>query len=172
MKHIETQEKKFEQLYKRNYRRLFYYALDWVAEEEAARDIVGEVFSNLWETFERWDPYNEDLYLSIAVRNRCISFLRRKAVKDKAMQSYLEERKKLIHWDITLQEEQMERVKNVMVGLSDKVKYVIEQHYLEGKSYKELAEQMESSVPMIHKYISKGLAALRKALSHSVLEDV
>lgn len=40
-------ETEFEDLFKKNYSRLFYCALDWVEDSEVAKDIVSELFSEI-----------------------------------------------------------------------------------------------------------------------------
>lgn len=40
----------FERVYTENYLRLYYYALHIVNDEEAAKDILNDVFVALWKT--------------------------------------------------------------------------------------------------------------------------
>lgn len=42
------EEKAFEELFRKNYSRAFYYALDWVGDEETAKDVVGDCFGEIW----------------------------------------------------------------------------------------------------------------------------
>ncbi len=42
----------FEQLYKENYTRLYYYAFRFVTDEEVCKDIVNDVFEKAWQHFE------------------------------------------------------------------------------------------------------------------------
>lgn len=47
-------EIRFERLFRDNYQRLYLYALDWVEDEEQAKDIVGTLMSDLWAKRDRW----------------------------------------------------------------------------------------------------------------------
>lgn len=164
MKGCITPEKEFEELFRKSYHRLYYYALDWVENEEAAKDIVSELFGDLWANYGRWQPDDMNAYLNRAVRNRCLNYLKHKAVEQKTLQAYIEEKQALIASDASEQEELMKRVEQVMDGLSPKTRFIVEQCYVEGRKYSELATLLDTSVGMVHKHISKALAIFRKAL--------
>lgn len=154
----------FEDLFREYYSRLYYYALDWVDDEEMAKDIVSDLFSDLWVNFDRWKPDNPEAYLARAVRNRCLNYLKHKLTERNVLGIYLKEKQALISSDLAAQEELMRRVETVMTGLPERTRFVVEQCYIEGKKYSELAAQMNTTPGMIHKHISKALAIFRKAL--------
>ena len=56
----------------------------------------------------------------------------------------------------------MQQVTQVLDGMSSNMRFVVEQHYLEGKKYDELAELMGTTSGMIHKYVSGALAKFRE----------
>ena len=159
-----TDTQTFEDLFRGYYSRLYYYALDWVDDEDAAKDIVSELFSDLWTNFDRWKPDNGEAYLARAVRNRCLNYLKHKVTERNALETYVNEKKALIASDLATQEELMRRVETVMTELPERTRFVVEQCYLEGKKYSELATQLDTTPGMIHKHISKVLAIFRKAL--------
>ncbi len=154
----------FEELFREYYPRLYYYALDWVDDEEMAKDIVSELFSDLWLQFGDWKPDNRAAYLARAVRNRCLNYLKHKAVERNGMEVYLNEKRTLISADLAEQEELMAQVERVMAELPERTRFVVEQCYIEGRKYSELATLMDTTPGMIHKHISKALAIFRKAL--------
>ena len=47
----------------RIYDRLYYTACDWVEDAEVARDVVSDVFGELWVHYERLRNENLDAYL-------------------------------------------------------------------------------------------------------------
>ena len=73
-------EREFEELFKANYSRIFYCALDLVEDTEAAKDIVSELFGDLWNQYERLRGERIEAYLYRAVRTRSVNYLRHKAV--------------------------------------------------------------------------------------------
>lgn len=157
-------EHTFEDLFRKYYSRLYYYALDWVNEEEIAKDIVSELFGDLWVNFDHWKPSNPEAYLARAVRNRCLNYLKHKVIERNALEAYLNEKQALISSDLTAQEELMRRIETVMTELPERTRFVVQQCYIEGKKYSELATQLDTTPGMIHKHISKALAIFRKAL--------
>lgn len=157
-------QEEFERLFRENYSRLYYYALDWVDDEEAAKDIVSGLFSDLWTQYGRWNPDNLQAYLNRAVHNRCLNHLKHKMVERTTLQAYIEEKQATICADAAEQEELMKQVGEVMDNLPPKTRFIVEQCYLEGKKYSELAALMDISSGMVHKHISKALAIFRKAL--------
>ena len=44
-----TRAQIFEQVYRKNYLRLYRYALSWVEDEDVAKDIVSDLFGDLWD---------------------------------------------------------------------------------------------------------------------------
>ena len=65
----------FEQLYRGNYARLYYYAFRFVADEEACRDIVNDVFEQAWKDREQLQEATAVACLYTRTRNRCIDYL-------------------------------------------------------------------------------------------------
>ena len=139
----ETRQQAFEQIYRKHYLRLFRYALSWLEDEDVAKDIVADLFSDLWDNNTVLQPDTVDYYLGRAIKNRCVNYLRHKNVERKAIE-----------------------VTKVMEGMSAKMRFVIEQHYLEGKKYDELAEIMGTTPGMVHKYVSGALKIFREAFGN------
>jgi len=165
MNHRSKQEKEFETLFRNSYLRLYHYALDFVENEEAAKDIVSELFGDLWKQHDAWQPENADAYLNRALRNRCLNYLKHKQVERNALQRYIEEKKEAIDPDAALHEERMRQVHKVMDELDPRTRFILEQRYVEGKKYDDLASLLDTSAGMIHKHISKALAIFRKTLN-------
>ncbi len=158
------EEKEFEALFRKCHPRLYRYALDYLEDEEAAKDIVSELFGDLWQQYTQWKPDNPEAYLNRALRNRCINYLKHKAVEQNAMQRYIEEKNDTIDPDAALQEERMQLVEKLLSELPPRTRFIVEQCYVEGKKYNELAELLDTTSGMIHKHISKALAIFRKTL--------
>ncbi len=65
----------FEQIYRKHYLRLFRYALSWVGDEDVAKDMIADLFSDLWNHHTVLQPDTVDFYLGRAVKNRCVNYL-------------------------------------------------------------------------------------------------
>ena len=136
----------FEQIYRKNYLRLYRYALSWVEDEDVAKDIVADLFGDLWDNKTVLQPDTADFYLGRSIKNRCVNYL--------------------IGDTPDVLDERMALVSKIMDGMNAKMRFVIEQHYLEGKKYDELAEIMGTSSAMVHKYVSQALAKFREAFGN------
>ena len=62
-----ARQQTFEQLYRKYYLPLYRYALSWVDDEEAAKDIVSPLFSDLWDKGTVLLPSTSTAYLGQAV---------------------------------------------------------------------------------------------------------
>lgn len=162
----QNRQQAFEQIYRKHYLRLFRYALSWVEDEDAAKDIVADLFSDLWDNNTVLQPNTADFYLGRSIKNRCVNYLRHKAVERKAIDEMIANKEYLIGETPDVLEERMALVSKIMDGMSAKMRFVIEQHYLEGKKYDELAEIMGTSSAMVHKYVSQALAKFREAFGN------
>ncbi len=74
----------FECLFRENYTRLFYHAFSFLNDEEEAKDVVNDVFERVWMNFEKLE-FSSSLVplLYTLVRNRCVSLIRHKKVKER-----------------------------------------------------------------------------------------
>ena len=87
----------FEQLYRGNYARLYYYAFRFVADEEACRDIVNDVFEQAWKDREQLQEATAVACLYTRTRNRCIDYLRHRQVE----QQYATYRQEVLSKSVT-----------------------------------------------------------------------
>ena len=156
----------FEQIYRKNYLRLYRYALSWVEDEDVAKDIVSDLFGDLWDNKTVLQPDTADFYLGRSIKNRCVNYLRHKTVERKAIDEMIANKEYLIGDSPDVLDERMALVSKIMDGMNAKMRFVIEQHYLEGKKYDELAEIMGISSAMVHKYVSQALAKFREAFGN------
>ncbi len=165
MPNRETLEKEFEGLFKANYSRLFYCAIDWVEDAEAAKDIVSELFADVWEDYEQLRSERMEAYLHRAVRNRCLNYLRHKSVEQTYQQKFLSMKENFINEKDRIHEEQLRFIEQVKEGFTPQTRFIFEQCYFEGKSYQEMADLMHISVSAIHKHMNKAFATFRKAFA-------
>lgn len=161
-------EQTFKLLFDKHYQQLYQHAFGFVKDEETAKDIVNDVFLFFWENFDRYANYT--LYLSLLytlVRNNCIDHLRHGDVEDKYMQylkiSFTEE-------DIDYYTEYQELVDEAfkrLEALPKQAREVVYACLVEGKSYKEVAEQMGISPNTVRNHIVQSLSKMRKETENS-----
>jgi RNA polymerase sigma-70 factor (ECF subfamily) len=155
----------FENFFRENYSRLYYYALHFIPDSEICKDIVSDAFRHLWEKAEDVVPQTVLSYMFTYVRNQCIDHIRHSHVED----SYVNEHLNLVSemdddaWEDT--EGRIEKIMQIIDNLPPLTRLVMEQNYLHRKKYKEIAEMIEISESGVRKHVMKGLEIIRKEFS-------
>lgn len=153
---------RFEQLYKENYARLYYYAFRFVTDEEACKDIVNDVFEKAWQHFEDLKPETAAAYLYAQTRNRCIDYLRHRQVEEQYADFYrivTEEDADIAPDEM---EERVQHIEKFIEQLTDPTKTILKECYFDNKKYQEVAEEFGISINGIKKHIMKALRLLRE----------
>lgn len=157
-----------EALFKRFYKPLYLYALTFLCDEEQAKDITGGVFQTIWEMLREGSLTPDDRqavgFLYTTVRHRCLDKLRH----DKAIDRYT--RLQVGTTPLGTEEEVMEfeqriqQVKEAIEQLPEPEKSILKCTYFRKMTYRETAEQLHTSVNMIHKRMSIVFKMMRKML--------
>ena len=89
---IEGDEKAFQALFIDYYSVLVSFAMKYLDDQEAAEDIVQDVFVKIWETREKLGGIgNLSAYLYQMVRFKSFNYLRAEKVRQDATKSFTEE---------------------------------------------------------------------------------
>ena len=142
---------------------LFYKALYWVEDEEVAKDLVSELFADLWKSYERIRHYKIGPYLFTAIKNKSLNYLRHQKVECANRDAYIRMKEEILS-DSELLEQRLQKIQEVIDGQTPLTKFVFEACYYENKTYQEVSEILAVSVSAVHKHISKMMAALRAEL--------
>jgi len=154
----------FEQIFREQYSRLFYYANDFVKDDEAARDIVSDVFTAIWNDRSRMVPDTLTAYLMISIRNQSINYLRKNTGRESfepndAMASLMADGEE----DLSTLNERLDRLQITLKQLPEKTRFVIEECYYHDKKYNEVAQEMGISSDGVKKHIVKAFRLLRES---------
>ena len=152
----------FENVYKEYYIRLYRYAFSYLNDMDASKDIVADVFSKYWK--EQHHILNESLsgYLFVSVRNACMSHIRRLYSKERYIiysKIALEEDNKEYFDQI---EERIDEMNLVIEQMPERTQFVIKECYLNGHTYKEVAEMTGITTDGVKKHVMKAFAMLRE----------
>lgn len=150
---------KFESIYTENYVRLYYYALHIVNDEEAAKDILNDVFVALWKNIETFKDDSVKAYLMTSVRNRAVDLLRRHVLQSQYSEEYLHEAEQFYN---DYSDEKDKLVEEMMSHLSPPTDQILEMCYLKRMKYAEVAEVLDISPNTVKKHIMKALKTLRE----------
>lgn len=153
----------FERLFREYFPPLMAFARKILVDEDDAREVVQNVFINLWEKRMEIDlstPLKS--YLFTSVHNRSLNVIRdRKKFSSSEMPEVAGE------WDVSMQIETMEleeKIREVIGSLPEKCREVFELNRFDGLKYSEIAEALGISVKTVENQMSKALKILREKL--------
>ncbi len=162
---ISKKESIFQELFTTNYSRLYYAALYIVQDAETAKDMIDDVFAQLWENADDDMEIYTQAYLVTNIRNRCIDYLRHTEVENRYAQLYQKMNNDKILAEDENKDERLETIYKVMEMMPARTRFVMDQCYFENKKYAEVAEILGISTDGVRKQIMKALSMLRNAFS-------
>lgn len=161
-----TSENLFRALFRDEYAKLCRYALSYMQDEQLAEDVVQDTFIRIWE--QKQDMLaspNVRFYLVTAVRNNCISLLRKQKVQpvyypDKTPEPNPEP------WysrreQQEVMDERQQKIVRALNMLPPKCREVFLLVKLQGLSYKQAAATLEISVKTVENQMGKALRIFR-----------
>lgn len=154
----------FAQIFKRYNRILFIHAYKKLEQQEAAEDIVQEVFSMLWQKREMINiSTNLSGYLYTSVKNKALDVIARKKSETRYVDSlkhFLEN--SMVLTDHLVREKQMkEIIEREISRLPSKMRVVFELSRNQHLSHKEIASELNLSEHTVTDQIKKALKILR-----------
>ena len=171
---VSINERTFEEIYLSYFPRLLRFAREYVAVEEDAENIVQDVFLTLWERRDELKIQVTTSYLFVLIKNRCIDHLRRMkhaVIGKKRMQEHFdyEQQMKLYSLEaldpVLVADTDVERIiHHAINSLPPKCREVFVLHKIDGKKYRDIAEEMNISVSTVENHMSIALRKLREQL--------
>ena len=169
----------FEEIYQKYFQRLLRFSCEYVVLKEDAENMVQDVFLTLWE--HRNDPaihINLTGYLYTLAANRCIDHLRRKtnAEKGNKMMQQMYERELQLKLNSLealnpafVSDNDMEQIiTRAIDSLPEKCRQIFIRSKIDGKKYREIAEEMQISVNTVENQMGIALRKLREQLKHLI----
>jgi RNA polymerase sigma factor (sigma-70 family) len=158
-------QRQFQQLFTENYSQLYYAALYIVTDTEIARDVVHDVFKELWEHYDSEAPKINFSYLYVLTHHKAIDYLRHAAAESRCMDTYIEMFEEMQRSDWDEKDERLDKVYEIMQSLPPRTRFVMEQCYLNEKKYTEVADILGISSSAVKKHIIKALFTIREYFS-------
>lgn len=159
----------FEALFKSHFRDLTRFVYGYVNDEEAAKDIVHDAFLAVWQKLEGLDAsYSMRPYLYTLCRNGALDYLKHLRViseNERELSTHLQAE---ADEDKEQLEKRIEQVKEKLALLPAQQREALQKYFLEGKKYKEVAEELGIALNSVKTHISRGLNSLR----HDLREDL
>ncbi|MBN1339811.1 MAG: RNA polymerase sigma-70 factor [Bacteroidales bacterium] len=156
----------FEKLFKGHFLHLCNFAVGYTGDMEACREIVQEVFLNLWQNRENIDPEKPvKSYLFTSVKNRCLNHIRdNKKFRSSLLDLDVLENDSAEAGDAFPALELQDQIRKALDKLPEKCREVFELNRVSGMKYKEVSEKLGISVKTVEAQISKALRILREEL--------
>ena len=161
-------EQAFEELFLAFFEPLCGYALGITGNRQASECAVQETFLSLWERCETiTDDMNIRAWLFKSVRNRCIDWLRHRALRSRYEEDLITEMEQQ-HSNTSEQEAQrteeealIRKVNREVQRLPDAIRETYLLHRQDGLTYAEISEVLGLPQKTIESRISKALKILR-----------
>ena len=163
-------KEKFEEAFREYFTSLFGYAMSFVKDEDAAKDIVHDVFFSLWNKRKNIDfSHSLQPYLISLTRNRSLNYLKYLKIRNRHKTEEIKTGEIYASLPDHEQEELIDRIMHRIADLPERCRDVMWLYLVECKKYKEIAEQLNISVYTVKDHISHGLQVLRADFPVSLL---
>lgn len=158
-----------EQIYNATRVKLFGICLRILKDRKEAEDALQDVFVNLWQRADRYDPERASpiSWLATFARNRAIDRLRTGKVRGGAVA--VEEAAPLPDTDplpdqVMIDGERSARVHSCLETLDDNARENIRAAFFDGKTYAQLADVADVPLGTMKSWIRRGMMKLRACL--------
>ena len=141
----------FEQLFRQYKRKYLLIANSYVRDSKTAEDIVHDSFMAVWEHRDNINGANIEAYLYKVIRNNCLMYRRNQQIGQAVYEQIkLKERSAMDYYtraiescdpDILFRNEILEICRAQLEQMPELTQQIFKARRLEGKSYKEIAEQ-------------------------------
>ncbi|HSG67147.1 MAG TPA: RNA polymerase sigma-70 factor [Bacteroidales bacterium] len=161
----------FEALFRKHFKGLSYFAMEYVKDHDIAREIVQEAFVSLWEKRNTIElGRSPKSYLGSTVKNRCLNYLRDNKKFDRTMLDFegLDLQHDYEEQDHLVTGELRARIENATQALPDKCREVFLKNRVEHKKYHEIADELGISLKTVEAQMSKALRIMREKLSEFI----
>ncbi|MDE6264450.1 MAG: sigma-70 family RNA polymerase sigma factor [Paramuribaculum sp.] len=151
-----------EQLFRTHYAAMYRLAMLILRDDNAARDIVHDVFESLLISGK---SDVSEAYLMTAVRNRCLKHIRHLSAQDRMKEMYSMDEKEIAEEEWTDDETITLIHATVSNDLTEACRRVVNLRFAENKSYQEITEILCISKVAVYKHLRHAIDVLREKLS-------
>jgi len=157
----------FTQLYEENWGKLYVHVFRMLDDQDEARDIVQEIFTNLWDRMERLEIlHSYQAYLYRSARNLVINRIANQDVGRK-YDNYLQHTVptfEVMPDELLREKELAEQIDKAIEKLPRKMALIFRKSRFEQRSYREIAAELDISEQTVKKQIYNALTVLRKKI--------
>lgn len=155
----------FEELYNSYREPAIRFCNSILKDIEESENIIQEVFIKIWNRRSTINPeLNFTSYLFTIIKNRVFDHLKEMKKNEFLREKFWDKVLKYKVIDIEVEEERFAKVKRAVENLSEKRKEIIKLNYEEGKSYEEIANQLNISKNTVKNQLVKAKQVIRRQL--------
>lgn len=155
----------FSSLFDESYTALCFFSNKYLADMDASRSLVQQVFIDLWSSRQKINIKTSlKTYLYSSVKNRSIDYLRKKERHIALIENY-ENVNTTPFQDLVEEAELNERINSSIHKLPDKCREIFTLCRFEGLKYAEIAEKLNISVKTVEMQMGIALKKMRDSLS-------
>ena len=162
--------KAFEEVFRRYYSPLCWYAAGITGDVESAEEIVEELFYILWKNREQLQVFQSlKSYLYRAVRNEAVQYCEHREVKERYRASVQTESEPEYSHDPQWQmeyEELQTLIQRALDRLPVRRRQIFNMHRTKGMKYAEIAASLSLSVKTVEAEMTKVLRTLRSEIDN------
>ena len=166
--------KAFEEVFRRYYAPLCWYAAGITGSTESAEEIVEELFYTLWKNREQLQIFQSvKSYLYRAVRNEAVQYCEHQEVKERYSASVQSARESEDsppddpHFQLEYKELQT-LISHALHKLPDRRRRIFTMHRMQGMKYAEIALALSLSVKTVEAEMTKVLRTLRNEIDNYI----
>ncbi|MBV6644505.1 MAG: RNA polymerase sigma-70 factor [Cyclobacteriaceae bacterium] len=167
IREVDYRKAAFENVYKVYFERLYAYALVITGSESTAKDVVSEVFFNLWSSDRELSTIKDiKAYLFTSVKNQALRSMSLDPIAFESFQGSLEiESVEHINPEDLMIGQELEDFVNEIIGsLPPQCQLVFKMVKQENLKYAEVAEQLGISPNTVKNHLISAMKSLRAAL--------
>ena len=166
--------KAFEDVFRRYYSPLCWYAMSITGSMEAAEEIVEDLFYGFWKNRESLPLFRSmKSYLYVAVRNHSFQYCEHQEVRNRYREFVLSRKEQT---QDSSPQEQMEYqelkslIDTTLARMPERRLCIFRMHRMEGKKYAEIASRLSLSVKTVEAEMTKALKTLRKEIENYIVK--
>lgn len=162
------------ELYQRYMELVYGVCLKYFKEPESAKDAVMQVFEELVSKLKKHEVDNFRGWLHQVAKNHCLMQLRTpRNLKTVEFKTELVQSEENVHLNGVLEkEENFLRLENCLASLTKEQESTVRLFYLDGKSYKEIAEETGMDWNKVRSFIQNGRRNLKICMEKETEEGV
>jgi RNA polymerase sigma-70 factor (ECF subfamily) len=163
----------YEKLYRDYYEILVRFAEGILFDEEEARDMVQEVFLDLWNK-EKNILIDSSIktYLYSCVKYKTFNRIKKLKLIDRHQDQVKEAILYAMDYSSLPEDELKEKIQSIFDEFSPQMRKVVELHSFSGLKYKEIAEELDISINSVKTHMKRAYKRLRDELSKEMLTSV